>query len=53
VVVLVKVLFAVFSKFGTLYLGLLKYINTDIQIVRVSRVGDPFEVGYKSCGNRF
>jgi hypothetical protein len=45
--------FAVFSKFGTLYLGLLKYINTDIQIVRLGLVGDPLEVGYKSGGNRF
>ena len=29
------------------YLSFLKYINTDIQIILVSLVGDPLEVGYK------
>jgi hypothetical protein len=34
------------------YLGFLKYINTDIQILLVRLVGDPLEVGYKFGGNR-
>ncbi len=51
--VLVKILFAAFSKFGALYFGFLKYINTDIQIILVSPVGNPLQAGYKSGGNRF
>jgi hypothetical protein len=39
------------SKFGTLDCGFLKYMNTGIQIIRVSIVGDPLQVGYKSGGS--
>jgi hypothetical protein len=28
---------------GALYLGFLKYINSDIQIIHVSLVGDPLQ----------
>ena len=43
VVVPVKIKFPELSKLGALYLGFLKYINSDIQIIHVSLVGDPLQ----------